>query len=77
MNGASNVLVLGVTGQEGNVSRNKFKKEESKLFGRVAKESESERACRSRKAGKRRHAICKPGAWPREVHSLPAPSCIT
>lgn len=30
-----------------------------------------------RKAGKRRHAICKPGAWPREVHSLPAPSCIT
>jgi len=30
-----------------------------------------------RKAGKRRHAICKPGAWPREVHSLPAPSYIT
>jgi hypothetical protein len=29
------------------------------------------------KTGKRRHAICKPGAWPREVHSLPAPSCIT
>src|SRR5882762_2088867 len=27
--------------------RNKLKKEESKLFGRVAKESESERACRS------------------------------
>src|SRR5438445_7761341 len=27
--------------------RNKFKKEESKLFGSVAKESESERACRS------------------------------
>src|SRR6266576_4967937 len=25
-----------------------------------------------RKAGKRRHAIGKPGAWPREVHSLPA-----
>src|SRR6266478_8984942 len=57
--------------------RNKFKREESKVFGRVAKESESERACRSWKAGKRRHAICKPGAWPREVHSLPAPSCIT
>ena len=30
-----------------------------------------------RKAGNRRHAICKAGAWPREVHSLPAPSCIT
>jgi hypothetical protein len=30
-----------------------------------------------RKAGKRRHAICEPGAWPREVHSVPAPSCIT
>src|SRR5712692_3669075 len=57
--------------------RNKFKKEESKLFGRVAKESESERAYRSRKAGKRRHAIGKAGDWPREVHSLPAPSCIT
>jgi hypothetical protein len=30
-----------------------------------------------RKAGNRRHAIRKAGAWPREVHSLPAPSCIT
>src|SRR5215469_6405422 len=29
-----------------------------------------------RKAGKRRHAICKPGPWPRELQSLPAPSCI-
>src|SRR5258708_4366960 len=29
-----------------------------------------------RKAGSRRHAICKAGAWPREVHSLPPPSCI-
>src|SRR5580704_12954088 len=29
-----------------------------------------------RKAGKRRHAICKLGAWPREFQSLPAPSCI-
>src|SRR6185369_8781328 len=38
----------------------------------------AERLSRSlRKAGKRRHAICKPRAWPREVHSLPAPSCIT
>jgi len=30
-----------------------------------------------RKAGNRRHAICKAGAWPRDVHSLPALSCIT
>jgi NAD(P)H dehydrogenase (quinone) len=29
-----------------------------------------------RKTGKRLHAICKPGLWPREVQSLPAPSCI-
>ena len=28
------------------------------------------------KAGKRLHAICKPRLWPREVQSLPAPSCI-
>src|SRR5437588_5909093 len=31
--------------------RHKFKKQGSKVVGRVAKESESERACRSRKAG--------------------------
>jgi hypothetical protein len=29
-----------------------------------------------RKTGKRLHAIYKPGLWPREVQSLPAPSCI-
>ena len=29
-----------------------------------------------RKTGKRLHAICKPGLWPREAQSLPAPSCI-
>ena len=29
-----------------------------------------------RKTGKRLHAICKPGLWPREVQSLPAPTCI-
>ena len=29
-----------------------------------------------RKTGKRLYAICKPGLWPREVQSLPAPSCI-
>ena len=29
-----------------------------------------------RKTGKRLHAICKPGLWPREVQSLPASSCI-
>jgi hypothetical protein len=29
-----------------------------------------------RKTGKRLHAIFKPGLWPREVQSLPAPSCI-
>ena len=68
-------LKLARTSRE--TCRNKFKKEESKLFGRVAKESESERACRLRKAGKRGHAIYKPRTWPREVHSLPARSCIT
>src|SRR6516164_7211512 len=29
-----------------------------------------------RKTGKRLHAICKPGLWPREVQTLPALSCI-
>jgi hypothetical protein len=43
MNGSSNILVLGVTRE---TYRNKFKKEESTLFGRVAKESESGRAGR-------------------------------
>src|SRR5882762_4042919 len=56
--------------------RNKFKKGKSNPFGGVAKESESERACRSRKTGKRLHAICKPGLRPREVQSLPTPSGI-
>lgn len=29
-----------------------------------------------RQTGKRLHAIFKPGLWPREVQSLPAPSCV-
>jgi hypothetical protein len=29
-----------------------------------------------RKTGKRLHTIRKPGLWPGEVQSLPAPSCI-
>ena len=29
-----------------------------------------------RQTGKRLHAIFKPGLWPRENQSLPAPSCI-
>jgi len=29
-----------------------------------------------RKTGKRLHALFKPGRWPRDVQSLPAPSCI-
>src|SRR5260370_13280865 len=44
--------------------RNKFKKAESKLFGRVAKETEAARPCRSHNARERRHAICQAGAWP-------------
>jgi hypothetical protein len=29
-----------------------------------------------RETGKRLHAIFKPRLWPREVQSLPVPSCI-
>ena len=29
-----------------------------------------------RKTGQRLHAICKLELWPREVQTLPAPSCI-
>ena len=29
-----------------------------------------------RKTGKRLHAICKSGLWPRKVQSLPSPCCI-
>src|SRR5258708_33143271 len=47
MNGSSNVLVLGVTGQVGKLVATNLKKREANFFGRVAKESESERARRS------------------------------
>jgi len=50
MNGSTNVLVLGVTGQVGKRVATNFKKEESKLFGRIAKESESELADHGRQA---------------------------
>ena len=47
MNGSSNLLVLGVAGQVGEHVAQTLKKREAIFFGRVAKESESGRACRS------------------------------
>jgi len=47
MNSSSNLLVLGVTGQVGKLVAKTFEKEQDKLFGRITKERESERACRS------------------------------
>ena len=50
---------------------------EHAVVGEQIRDTTAERLSISlRKTGKRLHAICKPGLWPREVQSLPAPSCI-
>jgi hypothetical protein len=47
MNSSSNLLVVGCNRTSRETRRKAFEKEQGKLFGRVPKESESGRACRS------------------------------
>jgi hypothetical protein len=59
-------------------SKNRFQFQRLPPFSILHRDTTAKRLSLSlRKTGKRLHAICKPGLWPREVQSLPAPSCIT